>query len=410
MCFVWLLVCAGCGPVDHPGDGDTDPTDLGGGGDWEGSNCMGAAYGITLLDDFGQEVTVRQSTAIGVVVDSLGLSASTNDDGGVEVEITGLDVFLAVGLRNWLHKIGETLLPNADWIASYDPDNNEYGRGHYNVLGLHGVCDPIPTSLSPVHARTLAMFLLALSQMASCPDPEVAEEDGNFVAVPVRLEPTEQLADELPSSPDAPTLYELYRSFGAEPVLPGNAPDPTMTCILWDFDDGVLAHTLAPPPDAQCLWQAQVESIVTTVARSEEPFDDGGAAGEPVAFTTKPVLAPVNALGAATPVRHLLADYHVGVVTRINSYTTCDDDIYDEYATGANPCPATKTRLHFRNARVEHRAGALPMRLEYELGTIFSRGTIEEAIVVIIPTNATPRCMYECPPESPSPSDSETCE
>jgi hypothetical protein len=406
MCFVLFVVCAGCGPVDRPaGDDDPDPTDLNGGGGWEGSNCMGADYGIELLDDSGNVVSVRQSTAIGVVVDSLGLAASTNEDGGVEVQLVGLDRFLAVGLRNWMHKMGETLLPDEDWIASYDPDNDEYGRGHYNLLGLTSVCDPIGESLDPAVARTLSMFLFALSQMASCPDPEVAEEDGNFVAVPVRLQATEHLAQQLPSPPPVPTLSQLYLSSAVHVIPEGAAPSPTMTCVLWDQDDDDTLNSNKPAPDPRCLLEARVESMVTTVERSEAPFDDGpdGPAGEPVAFAAKPVLAVSNALGQATPVRHLLGDYHVGVITRIDSYTTCDDDSYARFGAAIDPCPASMTRLHFRGADVVHREDELPIELEGELDTIFTRGSIEDAIIIFIPFDAQPRCMYECPPESPRP-------
>jgi hypothetical protein len=456
-CLVLLLLCAGCGPVDRPtghGDDDPDPTDLHGGGGWEGSNCMGAAYGITLLDENNQLVTVRDSMAIGVVVDAIRIVSQLNDDGGLEVMVEGLDRFLDVGLRNWLHKIGEVLLPDEEWVAALDSDSGEYGSGHYNVLGVSAPCQLIGGGLQPAVARTLAMFLYALSQMASCPDHDAAEADGNFVSVHVRIQATDELASQLPAAPPSPTLYELFSSFGARPIPPGGTPDPSMTCILRGppelkaptVDPPVIItppipvppivpsnppivpvdppivtiDTNKPPLDAPqasyhaaaipgpCLVEARVEAVVTTVPRFHPTFASGPA-GEPVAFSGTPVVQSAGALGAASPVRHFLADNHVGTVDEILAFSTCDNPAYAPYGSRVNPCPPALARWHFIGAHVDRAPAALPSDLESALAPIFSIGQIFDGIIVIIPFNASPRCMAECPPERAAPSE-ESCE
>ncbi|HUQ06981.1 MAG TPA: hypothetical protein VM261_31030 [Kofleriaceae bacterium] len=445
-----LVTAAGCAAGDPPAT-ETDPEDLGGGGGWEGSNCMGANYGITLIGEDDQLVTVRQSTAIGVVVDEIQLASQRNDDDGLEVMVDGLDRFLAVGLRNWQHKIAEVLLPDEHWVTSLDRVTDERGRGHYNILGVFSPCQPVIGSLSPAVARTLAMFLYALSQMASCPDADAAEADGNFVSVRVRLQASRVLAGQLPAAPPSPTLAELFASAGARPIAPGATPDPTMTCILRgppeprypvpepvepvvvtttpDVDVDVLPLPPALPPplppplppiDAPrasyhiaatkgpCLVEARVEAVVTTVPRFH-PTLPSGPAGEPVAFAGEPVVQSAGALGAASPVRHFLADNHVGTIDEVHGSSTCDDPSYGPYGSRWNPCPAALARWHFDGAAVKRKAAQLPPDLELALSPFFPAGAVSDGIIVIIPFDAAPRCMAECPPESGPPS-GDACE
>jgi hypothetical protein len=409
-CVLWLFVLVAC--VDHPASeesppDDTDPIGLGGGGGWEGSNCMGAAYTVSLIDDAGRRVDLRQTQAIGIVADAVRLESHRNDKDGRVVMIRNLDRFLAVGLRNWQHKIGETLLPSDEWISAYDPDSVEHGSGHYNLLGIRDACEPIDYQPTPAVARALGMFMLALSQMSSCPDPEMAEKSGNFVSVEVSMHPTDELARDLPGAPPAPTLYDLERSWTADLIAPGEAPDPDMTCILWDTS---RATAVAPAfygvqeasVPAPCLAQAQIEGFVGRVNRVHPSFASGPA-GEPVAFAAPTVLVGTDPLGNATGVRHFLADYHVGLITRIDGYTTCDDPGYFPYGSPVNPCPAHLARWRLRGADVVRRPGALPPDLDAALAPVFERRRVTDGILVAIPRTASPKCLRTCPPERASP-------